>query len=355
MVIQMMIGLSKGHGKFPWSRLLRVLPFYFFAFLLFTSCGSDGDRFRLQGRLRNMNQGEFWVYSMDGGISGIDTITVREGRFSYELELRTPTTLVIVFPNYSEQAVFAEPGAEVTIKGDASHLKEMTVKGTDDNELMTKQRMELNRLMPPDIPKAVEGFIREHPESPVSIYLLQRYFVLSPTPNYVLAKRLTDELLKVNSDNGQLLHLKKRLEVQQGGAVKSKLPKFSATDVKGKAVNQNDLKGKVNVVSLWASWSYRSTDMQRRLDRLKKKHGDKLAVVSICLDGDVKGCKQRLERDSVKWPTVCYGRLWDMPLLAKFGLGSIPGCVLADANGRIVARDLTPQKLEEEINKLVGQ
>lgn len=366
MAMQMIDGMGKGHGKSTWSCCLRVLPFspsrlftflpfYLFTFsllYLFTSCGDDS-RFRLQGRLRNMNQGEFWVYSMDGGISGIDTITVREGRFSYETELRMPSTLIVVFPNYSELAVFAEPGSKVTVKGDASHLKDVTVKGTDDNELLTKQRMELNRLMPPDVPKAVAGFIREYPTSPVSTYLLQRYFVQSPTPDYVQAKRLTDEMLKANPDNGQLLQLKKRLAAVQGAAVNSKLPKFSATDLKGQGVTLANLKGKVNVISLWASWSFKSTDMQRRLGLLKKKHGDKLAVVSICLDGDPKDCKRRVERDSVKWPTVCYGRLWDMPLLTRLGLSDMPGCLVADADGRIVARNLTAQQLEEKINKMI--
>ena len=102
----------------------KFLPVYLFTLLLFlTSCGVDSDRFRLEGRLRNMNQGEFWVYSMDGDMDGIDTIPVREGRFSYEMPLRSPSTLIVIFPNYSEQPVFAEPGEVVKIKGDASHLR----------------------------------------------------------------------------------------------------------------------------------------------------------------------------------------------------------------------------------------
>ena len=93
-----------------------------------------------------MNQAEFYVYSPDGGIKGIDTIKVHEGRFAYETMLRDEATFVLIFPNFSELAVFGEPGEKVEIKGDASHMKEMTVEGSDDNEDMTKLRMELNRL-----------------------------------------------------------------------------------------------------------------------------------------------------------------------------------------------------------------
>ena len=105
--------------------------------LLLAACGSDSGKFRLEGRLRNINQAEFWVYSPDGSMQGIDTITVRNGRFAYELELEDEATLMVVFPNYSEQPVFARPGKTVSIKGDATHLKEIIIEGTKENEHMT--------------------------------------------------------------------------------------------------------------------------------------------------------------------------------------------------------------------------
>ncbi len=317
------------------------------------ACGPDGDKFRLQGRLRNLNQGEFWVYSPDGGVVGFDTIEVRSGRFSYEVTLRDPATLIIIFPNYSEQPVFAEGGSEVSIKGDASHLKEMIIEGTDDNERMTELRMELNQTSPPDVPKVVSAFIEEHPTSIASIYLLKRYFVLTRTPDYKEALRLTKMLLEHHPESGQLIELQKQLRGLQSGGVKTKIPKFSATDVKGRKVSEKDLKGKVNVVSLWASWNFTSTDMQRKLIALKKKYGDKLGVVSICIDGQPAECKKRIERDSLKWSTVCDGRMWDTPLLSKFGMADVPSNIVADEKGVILERDLAPQKLEEQINQLM--
>ena len=84
--------------------------------LLLTACGPGRNSFRIEGRLRHMNQGEFYVYSPDGGIKGIDTIKVHEGRFAYETMLRDPATFIIIFPNFSELAVFGEPGKAAEIK-----------------------------------------------------------------------------------------------------------------------------------------------------------------------------------------------------------------------------------------------
>ena len=100
-----------------------------------------------------MNQGEFYVYSDDGTINGIDTIKVQGGRFAFEMPCEHPATLTIVFPNFSEQPIFAEPGKTATIDGDASHLKMMKIKGSKDNELMTGFRDKISNASPPEIVK----------------------------------------------------------------------------------------------------------------------------------------------------------------------------------------------------------
>lgn len=343
-----MARIAQTGGRRGLSLVLGLL-----ALLLLGSCGVDSDRFRLEGRLRNMHQGEFWVYSTDGGIDGIDTIPVREGRFVYEIPMRSPSTLVIVFPNYSELPVFARPGAEVDIKGDATHLREMAINGTDENGEMTKLRMELNRLMPPEVPGKVEEFIRENPESEVSVYLLQRYFLQEDAADYKRAMALVELMLKEQPDNGRLIEWKKQLPALCRGMVKAKLPAFTASDVKGRTVTQDELKKKANVLTVWASWSFQSTDMQRRLIRLKKDYGERLGVVSICLDARPQDCRQRVERDSLPWKTVCDGRVWQTPLLAKLGISEVPASMVIDSRGVIVARDLAPQELEDELKKML--
>ncbi len=326
---------------------------YIAALLFLVSCGVDSDKFRLEGRLRNMNQGELWIYNMDGSVEGIDTIPIREGRFAYEIPLRSPTTLIVVFPNYSEQPVFAEPGKVVDMKGDASHLKEIVINGTDDNEEMTKLRQDLNRMMPPEIPKRIEKFIRENPESEVSIYLMHRYYLQDLDCDYKKAQTLVELMLKEQPENGRLIKWKKELATLRNGMKNTQMIPFSAKDVKGRSVTQNDLKKQVNVLSVWASWNYQSTDMQRRLQRLRKDYGDKLGVVSICLDGRPADCKQRVERDSLPWKTVCDGRMWNTPLLVKFGVVDVPANLVINSSGTIVERNLTPQKLEEKIKQML--
>ena len=232
-------------------------------------------------------------------------------------------------------------------------MKEMLIKGTDDNDAMTELRMELNKLMPPEIPKAVGKFISENPKSLVSRYLFQRYFLADQQANVEQAYVLVGAMQKEDPDDALLSKWKKELEGLRNGQLNSRLKDFTAKDIQGRNVSLADLKSKVNVITVWATWNSQSTDIQRRLMRLKTSNGNKLSVVSVCLDADAKHTKRSLERDSLPWKTICDGRMWQTPMLARLGIADVPGNLILDQNGVVQARNLNPQKLEEKILKML--
>ena len=332
---------------------MKKILFTLLALLLLTSCGPSGNQFRLAGRLRNINQGQFLVYSPDGAFAGIDTIKVQNGRFAYEKEVRKDITLMLVFPNFSEQAVFASPGEEVEIKGDATHLKEMTITGTDENDELTKLRIRLNKLTPPEITAAVAEYIQEEPSSMISIYLLDKYFVNAKTPDYVEAQRLATLMLKANPDNGRLHKLKKQLDGLKNSRLQAMLPVVSSTDINGKSISTSQVKGKIGVISTWATWNFPSTDIQRKLRKLQKQYPQELSLISICIDGDKRECKKRVDRDSLLWTIVCDEQMFQTPIVQQLGLFVVPSMVVTNKQGKIIARDIEPNKVVEELEKFL--
>ncbi len=332
---------------------MKKILFTLLALLLLTSCGPSGNQFRLAGRLRNINQGQFLVYSPDGAFAGIDTIKVQNGRFAYEKEVRKDITLMLVFPNFSEQAVFASPGEEVEIKGDATHLKEMTITGTDENDELTKLRIRLNKLTPPEITAAVAEYIQEEPSSMISIYLLDKYFVNAKTPDYAEAQRLATLMLKANPDNGRLHKLKKQLDGLKNSRLQAMLPVVSSTDINGKSISTSQVKGKIGVISTWATWNFPSTDIQRKLRKLQKQYPQELSLISICIDGDKRECKKRVDRDSLLWTIVCDEQMFQTPIVQQLGLFVVPSMVVTNKQGKIIARDIEPNKVVEELEKFL--
>lgn len=316
--------------------------------LVLVSCGVDGKHFKLEGRFLHLNQGEFYVYSTDGVLDGIDTIKIEGGRFAYEIPCDEEGTLVMVFPNFSEQPVFTQPGKTVEIKADASHLKELEAEGTDNNKLMTAFRKQVSNMSPQQTVDAAAEFVKHNPKSDVSTWLIRKYFILAPKPDYAKAKQLLDLMIAEQPKNGKLVNLQQQLIGLTATAGKS-LPIFTATDINGNKVTQANLTQSPNaVVFLWASWNYESTDMQRQLKRLKAAKGNGLSVIGVCIDPSKSEMQQYLRQDSISWPTINDGMMFDTKIAKQLGLSQVPANILLK-NGKIVGRNLRMNELKEKI------
>ncbi|MBF1404352.1 MAG: DUF4369 domain-containing protein [Prevotella histicola] len=324
-------------------RMKRIVLFLLLVLILI-SCGTRSGHFKMEGRFLHMNQGELYVYSPDGGIDGLDTIKIEAGRFAYEIPCSKPATLVIIFPNYSVQPIFAESGGSVEVKADASHLKEMEVKGTDDNELMTKFRKQIANSSPPDELKYAIQFIKDHPESTVSVYLLNRYLIQTETPDYKQAANLLKILLKEQPGNVTLGRLQRQISGLGTLRIGDKLPNFTAKDVNGKLINNATLANQTIIISTWAAWSYESLDFQRALNDAVK--AGKIAALGISVDANPKEVRQALKNDDITFPNVCDGKMLSTPLLKTFGLTTVPDNIVV-RNGKIIERGITANTVRQ--------
>ena len=343
--------------KFSNSQILDknilLLLFTIHCSLFTISCGPDGNHFEMRGKFKGFNQGELYVYATDGPSQKLDTIAIVNGGFEYSAALDGLRTYVIVFPNFSELPVIGEPGKDVEIEGDASHLKEVEVKGTKENEALTAFRLQTSQMTPPEVVKAAAEFINKNPQALASIYILNKIFIQSQTPDYDKALELATVIMNSSPDNNSIAKLKKQLEGLKNFKEKGRLPKFTVTDIDGKTVSNADLDAKVNVISTWASWNYDSQNAQRKLKRLEKDHGSQLKFVSICLDASKKECRKNMDRDSIKWHNICDGKMWETPILGQLGLYFVPDNIITDSNGKILAHSITTNELDRKIEELL--
>ena len=317
--------------------------------LLLASCGTDSRHFKIDGRLLNLNQGEFYVYSPDGDMRQLDTIKVQAGRFTYTTECTQPKTLMIVFPNFTEQPVFAEPGKSVDIKGDASHLKEMTVKGTKDNELMNRFRKQIHSASPPEMLKRAGQFVQDHPESAVAPYLVRHYFIETYNPDFATAARLLNTISASQPDNAYVQRLKGMIEGRNAGNGNN-VPRFTATDINGSTVSNSFLSSAPTVVVVaWATWNYSSINMLRTAAQRASDSQGRIKVLGICLDPDKRSCRHTLDINNITGVTVvCDGRMVDSPVYNSFGMSSLPDNVVLKG-GRITNRSLSVSDMQDKL------
>lgn len=381
---------------------LMAVVFTLVAALVCTSCGTDSRHFRIDGRLLHLNQGEFYVYSPDGTINGLDTIKVQAGRFSYEVACDRPMTLMIVFPNFTEQPVFAQPGKSVDLKGDASHLKEMTVKGTKDNELMNKFREMIRNAAPPEMKKCAQLFVQDHPESRVGAYLVDRYFIHDANPDTKTAVRLVDLMIEKQPENGYLKRQKRQLTASFVATKGADIPNVLGTTVDSKTIGRVQLtKAPVTVVCALATWKYESMSQFRRLAAYAASQQGRVAVVGVSIDASPSLVRSQLasqigisdsasglafgpssgsssgsasglasgsssgsssgsasaasqasssSRSSSTCYVVCDGKMVESPFFTRLGLTGVPDNIVIK-NGRIAAAHLTDNQLTEFIKE----
>lgn len=324
---------------------------YILLALILVSCGPSDGRFRLEGQFKNLNQGEFYIYDYEQGTK--DTIGVRDGRFVYDVPLHDTLVLTLMFPNFSELPIFARPGTEVKIDGDVSHLRDVDVSGTDENEQMTAFRIRTNDMMPPEVQQQAVQFISQNLQSPVSIYLLRRYCLLTQEPDYKQCYELCQQMLEVQPTNIPLVRLSTQLQSLYNMRDSGQLPSFSATDTEGREVSEQHLKSKANIIYLWASWDYSSQSTMRQLHVLKKKHGNNLSIVTIALDSSPAEGENLLKSDSITWPNICDGQLWQSPILQQLGLVTLPAAIVINGQGNIVGRAADYLGIKELVETLL--
>ena len=348
--------MSEKHGLYLGAnkvwRIVILLLLFTLHFSLFTSCGDKRQSFLLEGTFKGFNEGELYIYGFDG-THKLDTVAVSKGHFRYDIPLEDSTTFVLVFPNFSELPIFGTKGATVELEGDATHLREIKIKGLKENEELTAFRQKTSEQTPPEMAKSVAQFVKEHPTSPFALYLMRKYFIQTPQPDYQTAIELAQVIKGANPDIKGMGELIRRLKGLNALKVGGKLPSFTATDIHGKMVTSSDLNAKVNLIYVWANWNYESVGILRRLQTTQRKNGDALKIITVCLDADTKKCQRILDRDSIKWSTVCDGRIWDSPVLESIGLSNIPDNIITDSQGKIIAFSLNNSELFSKIESLM--
>ncbi|MBR1484350.1 MAG: DUF4369 domain-containing protein [Prevotella sp.] len=333
---------------------MKRLSFSFtllFTLLLLCSCSSSGDRFRLEGRFRNLNQGNFYIYDAFNGKN--DTIQVRDGRFEYSRPMGDSTLLMLLFPNFSELPIIAQAGSHLNVKGDASHLRETKVTGDKANEELTDFRLEVANQTPPEQQLTALNYVEEHPASPIALYLVLQYFVFSDAPDYAQAVSLCESIVKADGHNRRAAKLLQQLQPLKSYRTEGVLPPFHARDTKGRRVDNSSLGADANVIVVWASWNYESQNMLRIVRRRELAYKGRLKVVSICLDASKDEGAKTLERDSITWPNVCDGLMWQSPVLAQLGLMTVGANIVVDKQGMVVGRNLTSSKLHDKIDSML--
>lgn len=326
--------------------------------LLLSACGAKdpGTVARVSGTIEGLGNDTIYVIGLDRLYDHVDTLVVQDGQFADTLSVDTLVALRLLFSNGAEYPLYADRRQHLRIEGEAGHLARLQVTGNADNELQTAFQHSLDSLGTDSaaaVRELAEAFIRRHPASLVSLYLLDTYFVQTPSPDYDLIGQLIEPLTGDLKDRPYVSNLLEALEGRTKVSTGRTLPFFQTVDAEGKTVMRSQFKDQYLLLSVWASWDESSrvaNDSLRALYRRQKRNKD-LALLSISLDQDREQWQEAIRRDTLEWKQACELKGWQSDIVQKLSIRSLPFQVLVSKEGRILGVNLTMQEVEEKIQE----
>ena len=123
---------------------------------------------------------------------------------------------------------------------------------------------------------------------------------------------------------------------QPGASTAALAPDFTRDDLTGHKLRLSDYRGKVVVLSFWATWCEPCLDEIQTFSRWQREHGvDGLQVLGVSMDDDRAAVVDAARKYQIPYPVV----MGDEQLGNLYGgvLG-LPLSYLIDSSGRIVAR-----------------
>lgn len=115
------------------------------------------------------------------------------------------------------------------------------------------------------------------------------------------------------------------------------------------------LKGQIVLVDFWASWCGPCRRANPGVVKLYNKYKDKgFTVMGVSLDEDREKWLEAIKKDGLTWNHVSDLNRWESAVAAEWQVASIPSTFLIDRTGRIAARDLHGDELEEKVKQLLA-
>ncbi len=369
----------------------QILALFLTLSLTLVSCQKEKNSYTLEGDAVGFADGsQIFVYTFENKQTKIiDTIVVKDGKFSATYPNETGLKLNFLRPNEANGSVIYFPENEdmkatiykdsmlasrivggkqnkayseyITKTAEFNDKKEASIesfrKAQQENDTAAIAQIQSQNLnLMAEETEYKKKFLAEHDKSLFSIMLLSEMVgrgEMSPSDAKTYLADLSPEL----NASEITQELKNNLELMGKAEIGTKAPEFSAPSPDGKTIALSDALGKYTIIDFWASWCKPCRVENPNVVKVYNQYHDKgLNIISVSLDKADQKDKwlQAIKDDKMDWFHVSNLEFWSDPIAKQYSVRSIPATFLLDENGVIIDKDLRGAALEAKIATLLG-
>jgi len=381
--------------KFSW-----LLPI-----LMILSC-SRGEKVEITIFIENSDTCRIYLDEQGiGEIRQIDSVRVKkDGSFRLKDRIEYPTFYNLHTGNQQIIPLLLTPGTSTEIHADMQNfVNGYEIEGSAESRylqemnrtlVVTKRRLDSVQKILQENPDAGEEFtqemaaaydeiikgqrrysiqfILEHISSMASIYALYQKiddnnFVLNDNRDIQLVKITSQSLDTIwpGSEHVQALkrdaaNLEENLYSQRWKqvveSVESTFPDIRLPDPDGDTIALSSLKGKVILLSFWASWDQASVSHNLPLKGIYDQyHSRGLEIYQVSFDSEREAWVNAIQYDELPWINVSELSYPESSVASIYNLEELPVVFLIDRKGQIVGKNFNRIDLDRNIQRLLNE
>jgi peroxiredoxin len=346
--------------------------------------------FRITGRLKNIQAG--WVYMLyvKNNKKALDSARVSNGAyvFSGDVTESLPATLLDVNPagripaarsmariyltpesftithvdSFSNAVITGsvantefrklQDAAKPYSEKEAVLLPRYRAAQAAQNGEAVKAIMQEAKGIESEMKEEVYGkYAKTHPHSPVAFYALEMYSTGETDVRKI--QPLFDGLDNATRNSTAGKAFQEKLTAADKTSIGKQAMEFTQNDTLGKPVKLSSFRGKYVLLDFWASWCGPCrAENPSVVKAYHKYHAKGFDILSVSLDkpGDKAKWMQAIHDDQLAWTHVSDLQFWDNAAAKEYGIHSIPQNFLIDPQGKIVAKGLRGEELQEKLS-----